>query len=145
MTAVTSANVDGFFGSGSICFAGSCSESNCPINAKCVSPTTIDCECKNGYVSDDSPSISITCLDIDECEETPCHEKAKCTNKPGSFSCSCELGFYGDGVFCSDLNECAAQQNNCHQEAECKNTNGSFTCACKIGYTGNGILCFKQS
>ena len=62
MTAVTSANVDGFFGSGSICFAGSCSESNCPINAQCVSPTTIDCECKNGYVSDSSASDSIVSI-----------------------------------------------------------------------------------
>ena len=41
--------------------------------------------------------------DIDECEnaEDNCHENANCTNTEGSFTCSCNPGYTGDGVNCT--------------------------------------------
>lgn len=41
-------------------------------------------------------------VDIDECEESQdnCHENATCMNSFGNFSCSCNIGFEGDGVEC---------------------------------------------
>jgi len=41
--------------------------------------------------------------DIDECEneEDNCHGNAQCTNTEGSFTCSCNLGYTGDGVNCT--------------------------------------------
>ena len=41
--------------------------------------------------------------DIDECEngEDNCHENAQCTNTKGSFICSCNPGYTGDGVNCT--------------------------------------------
>ena len=29
-----------------------------------------------------------------------CHEKAKCTNTLGSYSCACNPGYHGNGVMC---------------------------------------------
>ena len=42
-------------------------------------------------------------VDIDECEngEDNCHENAQCTNTEGSFTCSCNPGYTGDGVNCT--------------------------------------------
>ena len=36
--------------------------------------------------------------DIDECMNGMCSLKAICTNGPGSFSCTCNEGYTGDGV-----------------------------------------------
>ncbi len=53
-----------------------------------------------------SPSwlASFSCVDIDECEEgsNDCdREFATCENTNGSYNCSCNYGFTGDGVVCS--------------------------------------------
>lgn len=42
------------------------------------------------------------CLDVDECEEGThdCHENAKCMNTDGSYTCTCEEGYSGDGKNC---------------------------------------------
>ena len=41
--------------------------------------------------------------DIDECKENTdnCSTNAQCHNTPGSFNCTCNSGFKGDGVNCS--------------------------------------------
>ena len=42
------------------------------------------------------------CVDIDECEEGShnCHVNATCLNRIGSFLCSCNDGYIGNGVNC---------------------------------------------
>ena len=42
-------------------------------------------------------------VDINECErdEDNCHENANCTNTEGSYTCSCNPGYTGDGVTCT--------------------------------------------
>ena len=49
--------------------------------------------------------LSIFTSDIDECTENTdnCHADATCTNSVGSFSCSCNTGYTGDGVSCSGM------------------------------------------
>jgi hypothetical protein len=59
----------------------------------------------------------------------------------GSFTCTCNSGYSGNGVSCSDVNECALGTDNCHGNAGCKNVAGSFTCTCNSGYSGNGVSC----
>ena len=40
--------------------------------------------------------------DIDEClEQSPCDQSAMCTNTPGSFTCTCNDGYRGDGMTCT--------------------------------------------
>ena len=44
-------------------------------------------------------------IDIEECSETPspCHEHATCKELQGSFNCSCDEGFTGNGTYCEGL------------------------------------------
>ena len=43
-------------------------------------------------------------LDINECEgENDCDENAKCFNTDGSYTCTCQQGFIGNGKNCSGI------------------------------------------
>ena len=53
----------GYFGSGVKCSLGQCSNTLCPENKKCVSPTSIECECADGFFLNELDS----CMDINEC------------------------------------------------------------------------------
>jgi len=47
--------------------------------------------------------LLIYIADIDECATNNggCSVDASCSNVPGSFSCSCNAGYDGDGIACS--------------------------------------------
>ena len=82
-----------------------------------------------------------TCNDIDECTDDGdnCNVQATCINTSGSFTCSCDSGYSGDGVSCNDDDECTDNTDNCDTTATCTNIDGSFTCACNTGYSGDGV------
>ncbi|KAF7145232.1 hypothetical protein RHSIM_Rhsim04G0078500 [Rhododendron simsii] len=66
------------------------------------------CSCENGY--EGNPYLSPGCTDINECNNpnlNDCDVNAKCTNTPGSFSCSCNDHYFGDGR--SDGRGCTRQ------------------------------------
>ena len=48
---------------------------------------------------------------------TQFYNNAKCTNTSGCFTCACNSGYSGNGVTCSDDNECATNTDNCHDDA----------------------------
>ncbi|XP_078370685.1 uncharacterized protein LOC144654404 isoform X2 [Oculina patagonica] len=81
--------------------------------------------------------------DIDECSASApvCDVNAKCTNTRGSYVCSCETGFSGDGKTCSDIDECSASAPVCDVNAKCTNTRGSYVCSCETGFSGDGKTC----
>ena len=39
--------------------------------------------------------------DVDECSGSPCDNNAACSNSDGSFTCTCNDGFTGDGSTCT--------------------------------------------
>ena len=62
----------------------------------------------------------------------------------GSYMCNCKTGFTGNGVLCTDLNECYYKNNSCHKFATCQNTEGSYICECEDGFrpdTRNASAC----
>ena len=87
--------------------------------------------------------LTLVTIDVDECTMNTdnCHEDAFCTNKIGSFNCTCNPGYEGNGTNCTDIDECTIDTHNCHDDATCKNTKGSFNCTCNSGFDGNGTHC----
>ena len=47
------------------------------------------------------------CPDINECGHTTsnvCHENANCSNTEGSYTCTCQAGYQGDGfIICGGM------------------------------------------
>ena len=61
---------------------GDCDMSNvCSENKQCISPTSTECKCKEGFLESGD-----NCIDINECL-TPgsCDQNAKCINSLGSY------------------------------------------------------------
>eukprot|EP00736_Rhodelphis_marinus_P001593 Rmarinus@m.16044 len=99
------------------------------------------CSCSEGYtLSHDG----IDCLDVDECIDG-LHQCSSaggvCLNADGSFTCNCDIGYSGDGLTCTNDDECTSDTANCNANADCTDTVGSFSCACNLGFSGDGISC----
>ncbi|RKG99613.1 FG-GAP-like repeat-containing protein [Corallococcus carmarthensis] len=105
-----------------------CSGQGClSVNAPC--DATVPCcdglTCQSG-----------TCVDVNECAAgtDDCNENATCTNTAGSFTCACNAGYEGDGVTCTNIDECAASP--CLNGGTCIDGVGSYTCECALTYEG---------
>ncbi|PPD91434.1 hypothetical protein GOBAR_DD11619 [Gossypium barbadense] len=84
----------------------SCNEANMDVNnfackeySKCVDSENNSgylCKCLEGYMG--NPYLPNGCQYINECESmSPCNGTARCTNLPGTYNCSCPVGYEGDG------------------------------------------------
>ncbi|QSQ17940.1 FG-GAP-like repeat-containing protein [Myxococcus landrumensis] len=92
------------------------------------------CQLEPGYTCTGVPTV---CTDIDECAAGTdnCNENATCTNIGGSFTCACNAGYEGDGVTCTNIDECATSP--CLNGGTCIDGVGSYTCKCAPTYEGN--------
>merc|ERR1712127_124142 len=73
----------------------------CPTGTSC---RLGKCTCPVGYWYDEG---SRKCIDFNECKVNKqgesrhnCHPDATCENTTGGFKCTCNNGFFGDGVTC---------------------------------------------
>jgi len=86
----------------------------------------------------------VALISASECTngQNNCHNDASsCSETTGSFTCTCNVGYTGSGILCTDVNECTIGTHNCDAGAVCTNSDSSFTCSCGVGYTGNGRTC----
>ncbi|CAH1238375.1 LTBP4 [Branchiostoma lanceolatum] len=92
----------------------------------------------NWVPTDCSTPLPYICeKDVDECADDPCDQQAVCTNTKGSFTCTCNDGYTGDGSTCT-----ARCGQTCDANARCRNTDGSnYACVCNDGFQGNGLTC----
>lgn len=82
---------------------------------------------------------------MDECLSPllhDCHAEASCINTIGSYHCTCNQGYDGNGDVCIDRDECIISPFFCHPRFECTNTQGGYVCACPGGFSGNGDYCY---
>ncbi|KAK5882024.1 hypothetical protein CesoFtcFv8_020658 [Champsocephalus esox] len=109
----------------------------CPDFSKCInSPGAHVCSCLNGTLASNG-----TCVIPSPLCDPVCHSRGLCHQSPSGYQCVCDVGYVGNGLACSDIDECE-RENICPQdETECMNTPGLYSCICKEGYTLNGTQC----
>jgi formylglycine-generating enzyme len=118
-------------GSGSSAACAVCkSAASCGDKCSACSGSTTKCKDLG------TTSKCVACL-----SDADCSPNATCPNTEGSFTCRCKNGFSGDGVTCTNVDECADKIANCSLNAACVDTSGAYTCTCKPGYVGNGVIC----
>lgn len=89
-----------------------------------------------GATTDDPTTGGTTTMGVNPCDQ--CDANALCDQNG---MCSCKTGFEGNGLSCTDIDECGTGKDNCSADATCTNTDGGFTCDCKDGYDGDGFDC----
>nr|XP_014340413.1 PREDICTED: fibrillin-3 [Latimeria chalumnae] len=112
-------------------------------NGQCVNSIgSFRCLCKLGYTTD---ITGTSCVDLDECAQSPKPCNFICKNSEGSYQCSCPRGYtlQEDGKTCRDLDECSTKQHNC--QFLCVNTIGGFTCKCPPGFTQHHSSCIDNN
>lgn len=79
-------------------------------------------------LSDGAPPAADASIDTPppiRCGDLTCDPNATCPTT-GVATCLCKPGFTGNGMACSDVDECATANGGC--AAACMNTSGSFVC-----------------
>jgi cysteine-rich repeat protein len=108
-------------GNGTLDVTETCDDGNTMSGDGC----TANCALEPGY---QCPTPGVSCVDIDECATgmDNCSTNATCTNAPaGTFTCTCNAGFVGDGVTCVECNSSA----DCSGGEVC-NTSSNTCVAC---------------
>ena len=128
------------------------------------------CHCILQHARGKRPTYHLLSLfvDVNECASSNGGCDQICTNKPGTYQCSCNQGYISSGkrcqgklhlssveIYCqegmrshtsisplfvsSDVNECASNNGGCDQI--CTNKPGTYQCGCNQGYISSGKRC----
>ncbi|KAH3876243.1 hypothetical protein DPMN_000080 [Dreissena polymorpha] len=124
-----------------------CSNVTCPANSQCVVLDRLaHCMCDWPYVENDNSTgddNGTSCEKLDTCTVPPfCHKNAACqmmnVSGPDSLwkTCSCIVGYHGDGFACDPDDPCQVDNRGCDlNTTDCVNTSpGQSKCVCKSGY-----------
>ena len=133
---------------------GICSNTDGAYNCSCnVGFFGDGFECTDSNECGDLPIITTASVDDPIFESHVCSATAACVNTFGSYNCTCDLGWEGDGWNCTDIDECRAEMRMsaddsliggfdfCSDDAICTNTPGGYNCTCNEGYEGDGFNC----
>lgn len=110
----------------------------CPAGFESTHMKTSCTPCKDNEWSSGNCDMCNSCHGLGNCacDNSPCFKGVKCTNVgSGSFKCdACPKGFRGDGVNCTDINECS-EATPCY--GACINISPGYRCAgCPAGFSG---------
>ena len=110
------------------CASNPCAFGTCEDNGA----ASYTCTCQEGFTD-------FNCdFDVNECylKTHNCHVDARCVNIPGGFFCRCLSGWEGDGLTCTDLDDC--DPDPCDpQHGTCEDRGANaYECLCEPGYTG---------
>jgi hypothetical protein len=94
-------------------------------DASCIDPAANECAGENGGNN--------------------CNENATCIDTVDGFDCVCDSGYEGNGVNCTEIDECSEGTDNCDANAACINVPGSFDCVCNNGFAGDGVTCVDEN
>lgn len=117
----------GYYQNGTTCFV-------CPAIPQCEGQITCDSatisscdDCADGYEGQ-------TCTDINECGVAGpgCDTHATCQNFPGTFTCTCDEHYYGDGASCTKCGDITF----CLVDETCSGPGDSSCGQCADGFTG---------
>ncbi|XP_063713010.1 uncharacterized protein LOC134841143 isoform X2 [Symsagittifera roscoffensis] len=75
------------------------------VTASDVTTDGYDCRCESGFEKKRDPATGkVKCVDVDECKNPlACDSNAECTNTEGTYTCTCNTGYFGNGLLCEPL------------------------------------------
>ncbi|KAL3085943.1 hypothetical protein niasHS_008985 [Heterodera schachtii] len=117
---------------------------NCAGKCRCANG--LPCDFSSGFCPDGKCTAGFSgknCdSDLDECAlgTHRCDKNAICSNLIGSYTCTCNENFHGDGFNCSIADICLARiKLKCAANAHCDSTNEELPeCVCNDGFYGDG-------
>ncbi|XP_014645888.1 PREDICTED: adhesion G protein-coupled receptor E1-like [Ceratotherium simum simum] len=116
----------------------------CGHNSVCKNlPGRYKCSCLPGFSSPTGNNWNpgkpgrFACTDINEFLSSGiCSEHSECSNSLGSYSCSCQDGFFSNNSTCEDVDECV-DPRACTEHATCHNSPGRYYCVCNPGFVSS--------
>jgi len=114
-----------------------CEELN--VDQVWVEVACYECECAYGFSGDNCEKDEDECMDSEDgaymALKESCHDQAFCVNVPGSYECTCNAGWTGDGITCIDADDC--EFSPCAHGGTCYDCGTlCFTCDCVVGWRG---------